>query len=179
MDPYIGEIRVFSFSFAPKDWLDCDGRLVSTDQYTKLFSLLGYRYGGEGRSFALPDLRDTAALCQGQGQNLSPYKLGDKGGTAEVTLKEQDLPVHTHQGYSNREPAEVQAPGPDRVLAHSTPGNAYQGPADLVRMNAQTASIAGSGAPHNNMPPAQVLRFCIAYEGEFPPRGQEPPSEAY
>ena len=97
-------------------------------------------------------------------------QLAETGGVTQVTLSEGQLPLHTHQPYANREPAEVQAPGPDRALAHSTPGYAYQGEVDLVEMNEQATSRVGEDAPHNNMPPVQVLRFCIAYEGVFPPR---------
>lgn len=170
-EPYIGEIRVFSFEFAPKDWLDCNGRLVPVAQYQRLFTVIGNRYGGDGRNtFATPNLQDMAALGQGQGQNLSPYRVGDTGGATEVTLTESQMPQHTHQGYCNREPAEIQAPASDRALSHSTPGNAYQGEADLVRMNPQTTSTVGAGKPHNNMPPVQVLRFCICHEGVYPNR---------
>lgn len=173
-DNFLGEIRVFSFSYAPVGWADCNGQTLPIPQNVQLFSLLGNRYGGDGRTnFALPDLQGAAVVSQGQGQGLLRYDVGDKGGAPDVTLRESEIPGHTHQGRASSEPADIQSPGPDRSLARSSPGFAYQGNAseDLVRMSPQASSTVGSGAPHNNMPPSQVLRYCIALQGIFPNRG--------
>lgn len=175
-DNFVGEIRVFGFDFAPNGWADCNGQILPIPQNQKLFSLLGNRYGGDGKAnFALPNLKDSTVISQGKGENLSPYGVGDKGGVFEVTLAEREMAIHTHQGQATTEPADIQAPGPDRALARSTPGYAYQGEVskDLVRMNPQTTTPVGSGGAHNNMPPAQVLRFCIAMVGEEPRPGKD------
>lgn len=170
-EPYIGEIRIVSFNFAPKGWFDCNGQMLQAAQFKALFSVLGTRYGGDGKTtFALPNFPNAAAVGQGQGPGLTAYKVGDAGGASQVILNEAQLAGHTHQGYASRESADVQAPGPDRALARSTPGNAYQGEADAARMAPAATSTVGKTEPHNNMPPSLVFRFCIAYEGVYPDR---------
>lgn len=173
MDPFVAEIRVFGFSFAPTGWAKCDGQLLPISQNTALFSLLGVNFGGDGRStFGLPNFQASAAVGQGQGSGLAPYYVGEQGGVPAVTLLQSEIPVHTHQAKAVNEPAELQAPGPDRALARSTPGNAYQSNTseNLVPMSFESTSIAGSSFPHNNMPPAMPLIFCIALQGVYPPR---------
>ena len=174
-EPYIGEIRVFGFPFAPYRWAECNGQLMPITQNQQLFAIIGNRYGGDGKTnFGLPNLQDGAAISQGQGQGLSSYKVGDKGGTTEITLSEREMPMHSHQPQATTEPADIQAPAPDRPLARSTPGYAYQGEIskDLVPMSSQAAAPAGKGAAHNNMPPSQVLRYCISLDGVFPNRDE-------
>lgn len=173
MDPFIAEIRVFGFNFAPKGWAECDGQLLPISQNTALFSLLGTNFGGDGKStFGLPNFQGSAAIGKGEGSGLSPYFVGEEGGAPYVTLLQSEIPTHTHQARATKEPAEVQAPAPDRALARSTPGNAYQSntSSSLVPMNFQSTSISGSSLPHNNMPPAMPLVFCIALQGVYPPR---------
>src|SRR5678815_2822085 len=98
MDPFVAEIRIFPFNFAPKGWAFCDGRLLPISQNTALFSLLGTTYGGDGKStFALPDLQGRAAMHPGQGPGLSLHDLGETGGSDTVTLLESEIPVHSHQ----------------------------------------------------------------------------------
>lgn len=177
MDPFLGEIRAFGFNFAPRGWAQCDGQLVPIQQYSQLFSLLGTHYGGDGRTtFALPDLRERAAVNQGQGRerDLPPFEVGQWGGTPTVTLTEAETPRHTHTPQASPEPADVQAPGPDRALARSTPGNVYQGNVteDLVQMYPYTTTSVGGSQPHENRSPCQVVRFCISLQGEFPPRSE-------
>jgi microcystin-dependent protein len=173
MDPFLAEIRVFGFNFAPRGWAECDGQLLPISQNTALFSLLGTNFGGDGKStFGLPNFQGSAAIAQGQGPGLSPYFVGEEGGVPGVNLLQSEIPIHTHPAKATAEPAEVQAPGPDRTLARSTPGNAYQSntTTSLVPMNFQSTSIQGSSLPHNNMPPAMPLVFCIALQGVYPPR---------
>lgn len=173
MDPFIAEIRAFGFTYAPKGWAECSGQLLPVSQNIALFDLLGTRFGGDGKSnFALPNLNAKAPVGQGQGPGLSPYEVGDEGGTLTVTLKESET-AHTHQAQASKEPANVQAPGPDRALARSTPGYAYQGntSSELVRMNPQSTNFAGADAAHSNISPCTVMRFCIALQGVFPDRG--------
>ena len=173
MDPFLAEIRVFGFTFAPRGWAECNGQLMPISQNTALFSLLGTNFGGDGKStFGLPDFQGSAAIGQGQGSGLSSYFVGEEGGVPGVTLQSQEIPTHTHQAKATNEAAEVQAPAPDRVLARSTPGYAYQGDtaSKLVPMSFQSTSIVGSSFPHNNMPPSMPMVFCIALQGVYPQR---------
>ena len=101
-DPFVGEIRLFPFSFAPKGWALCEGQVLSISQNTALFSLLGTTYGGDGRTtFALPDLRGRVAISSGQGSGLGMYPLGEFGGTETVSLAESQMPAHNHQMLVN------------------------------------------------------------------------------
>ena len=173
MDPYLAEIRVFGFNFAPVGWAECNGQLLPISQNTALFSLLGTYYGGDGKStFALPDFQGSAAIGQGEGSGLSPYFVGEEGGVPYVTLLPTEIPFHTHQAVAANEAAEFQAPNPERALARSKPGFAWQSKSDqnLVPMNFQSTSFYGNSLPHNNLPPSMPLVFCIALQGVYPPR---------
>jgi microcystin-dependent protein len=173
-DPFVAEIRVFAFNFAPKGWAFCDGQLLPISQNTALFSLLGTYYGGDGKStFALPDVQGSAVIGQGQSPGLSDRFLGEIGGVQYVTLLQSEMPIHTHGLMGSIDDAQFQAPAPDRELATSNPGFAYQSNStqNLVNMNLQELSIQGGGLPHNNLSPGLVLNFCIAMQGVFPPRG--------
>jgi microcystin-dependent protein len=111
MDPFVAEIRVFAFNFAPKGWAFCDGQILPISQNTALFSLLGTNYGGDGKStFALPNFQGSTAISQGEGPGLSPYFVGEEGGVPYVTLLQTEIPAHTHQAQASNEPAELQAP---------------------------------------------------------------------
>lgn len=173
MDPFVAEIRVFGFNFAPKGWAFCDGQILPISQNTALFSLLGTNYGGDGKStFALPNFQGSAAIGQGEGSGLSPYFVGEEGGAPYVTLLQSEIPAHTHQAKAAPEAAEFQAPNPERALARSKPGFAWQSnsSSNLVQMSFQSTSFYGGSLPHNNLPPTQVLNFCIALQGVYPPR---------
>ena len=173
-DPFVAEIRVFGFNFAPKGWAFCDGQLLPISQNTALFSLLGTYYGGDGKStFALPNVQGSAVFAPGQGQGLSLYDLGQTGGEQYVNLLSSEGPVHTHFLQGSIDDAQFQSPQPDRELATSSPGFAYQSnnTQNLVNMNFQELSVTGGSQPHNNMSPGLVLNFCIALQGVFPPRG--------
>ena len=172
MDPFVGEIRVVGFNFPPKGWAFCDGQLLPISQNTALFSLLGTMYGGDGKStFGLPDLRDRVAINAGQGPGLSPYDQGQVGGSGHVTLLQSEIPVHTHTALASPDPAEVQAPAPNRSLARSGPGFLYQSsPAGTVPMSPVAIAPAGGSLPHNNRSPYLTLNFVIALQGVFPPR---------
>jgi microcystin-dependent protein len=173
MDPFVAEIRAFGFTFAPRGWAECNGQLMSISQNTALFSLLGTNFGGDGRStFGLPNLPGSAPIGQGQGSGLSSYYVGESGGLPGVRLLAAEIPTHTHPAKATNEPAEVQAPAADRALARSTPGYAYQADTtgNLVQMSFQSTSMVGSSFPHNNMPPAMPLIYCIALQGVYPQR---------
>jgi len=173
-DPFVAEIRVFGFNFAPKGWAFCDGQLLPLSQNTALFSLLGTTYGGDGKSnFALPNIQGSVAFAPGQGPGLSLYDLGQTGGEETITLLQSEGPFHNHGLLGSIDDGQFQSPDPTRELANSTPGFAYQSnsSSQLVNMNFQELSIAGGSLPHNNLSPALVLNFCIALQGVFPPRG--------
>jgi len=172
-DPFVAEIRIFPFNFAPKGWAFCDGQLLPISQNTALFSLLGTVYGGDGKStFALPDMQGNAPLHPGQGQGLSLYDLGQQGGSDNVTLLVSEIPLHTHSLMAQNQPAQLDAPGADRTFARSSGGFAYKPspPTDVVQMAFEMLAPAGGGLPHNNMMPYLTLNFCIAMQGVFPAR---------
>lgn len=172
-DPFVAEIRIFPFNFAPKGWAWCNGQLMPLSQNTALFSLLGTTYGGNGKSnFALPDLQGRAPMHPGQGPGLSLHDLGETGGSETVALLESEIPAHTHQLRADTaDPADVQAPQPAVGLARSFGGNAYLSPAASPTPMASNALVpAGGDQPHNNMQPYLTFYFCIALQGVFPPR---------
>lgn len=171
-DPFVAEIRIFPFFFAPKGWAFCNGQLLPLSQNTALFSLLGTTYGGDGKSnFALPDLQGSAAMQQGQGPGLSLRDLGETGGTDFVTLLDSEMPSHNHNVMAVGQPAGTGTPSPSVGLSRSGSGNAYVPTTTVsVTMAPQQLGLAGGGLPHNNMMPYLTLNFCIALQGIFPPR---------
>jgi microcystin-dependent protein len=172
--PFVAEIRMFPFSFAPRGWAFCNGQILPISQNTALFSLLGTTYGGNGQStFALPNLQGSAAMQPGQGQGLSERFLGQIGGEENVSLLVSEIPLHSHTGQAKGgpPPANGGTPDPTTVLARSSGGTAYlAAPANLTNMAPQTITPTGGGLPHNNMQPYLTLNFCIALQGIFPAR---------
>jgi len=174
MDPFVAEIRIFPFNFAPSGWAQCNGQLLPISQNTALFSLLGTFYGGDGKStFALPDLQDAAAMFWGQGQGLSLRDLGQTGGSQTVTLLISELPAHVHTVNAKLVGGSANPAG--LVWASSNAAKVaalFYAPAAAspVNMNPAALSIAGGSLPHNNMPPYLTLNYCIAMQGVFPPR---------
>jgi microcystin-dependent protein len=171
MDPFVAEIRIFPFNFAPKGWAFCDGQLLPLSQNTALFSLLGTYYGGDGKSnFALPNLQGRAALHQGQGPGLSDHFLGEEAGEDFVTLLDSENPIHTHQMRAQKvDNADITNVGPMATYAPSVGGTLYQ-PASNGNLAFQALPVAGGSLPHNNMQPYLTLNYCIALQGVFPPR---------
>jgi microcystin-dependent protein len=170
-DPFVAEIRIFPFNFAPKGWAWCDGQLLPLSQNTALFSLLGTTYGGDGKStFALPDLQGRAPMHPGQGSGLSLHDLGETGGSETVSLLESQIPAHAHtlMAYA-ADPADRFIPT-GSSLCRSNNGQAW-GPANsLVGLGPQALGPTGGDQPHNNMQPYLTFYFCIALQGVFPPR---------
>ena len=171
-DPFVAEIRIFPFNFAPKGWAFCSGQLLPISQNTALFALLGTFYGGDGKStFALPNLQGSAPVHQGQGPGLSEYFLGQQGGAEAVTLLQSEIPVHNHFVQAvGEDPGDLQAPSPARALARSGSGFGYIPGPQNATMALQTIAPAGGSLPHNNLMPYLTLSFCIALQGVFPPR---------
>jgi microcystin-dependent protein len=173
-DPFVAEIRMFPFNFAPKGWAFCDGQILPISQNTALFSLLGTTFGGDGKStFALPNLQGSAPMHPGQGPGLSEHFLGEQSGTETVTLLQSEIPIHTHAVNTDAsDPGDVETPSPNVVLARSSPFIYRSAPvADAAPMAFQALAPAGGGLPHNNLQPYLTLNFCIALQGVFPPRG--------
>lgn len=174
-DPFVAEIRIFGFNFAPTGWAQCNGQLLPISQNTALFSLLGTFYGGNGQTtFALPDLQGNAAMHPGQGQGLSLRDLGEMGGSQTVTLIISEMPVHTHLPV-NAKNAGGQADPTGNMWGTSNAAKAaanfYAVPGSAtVNMNAQALALTGGSLPHNNLMPYLILNFCIAMQGVFPPR---------
>ena len=171
-DPFVAEIRIFPFNFAPKGWAWCDGQLLPLSQNTALFSLLGTTYGGNGKSnFALPDLQGRAPMHPGQGPGLSLHDLGETGGSETVTLLESEIPDHAHSLRAATDIADLQTPSAARVLARSQNANAYRNTSQsLTPLAPDALTPAGGDQPHNNLQPYLTFYFCIAMQGVFPPR---------
>ena len=175
MDPFVAEIRIFPFNFAPKGWAFCDGQLLPISQNTALFSLLGTTYGGDGKStFALPDMQGNSPMHPGQGPGLSLYDLGQTGGSQFVTLLQSEIPAHAHTvGMANI--ANGDSPTPVACTWATVPSgrgflNTYNSGPPTAQMLATLILPTGGSLPHNNMQPYLTLNFCIALQGVFPAR---------
>ena len=168
-DQFLAEIRIFPFNFAPTGWAQCNGQLLAISQNTALFSLIGTFYGGNGTSnFQLPNFQGSVPVDQGNGTGLSPYTVGETGGTPTVTLLSNQIPAHGHtfsgDPNSKKELTSVvnAAPaGAASAYSTATP-NAVMAPGML--------SLVGGNLPHDNMQPYLTLNFCIATTGIFPAR---------
>jgi len=170
-DPFVAEIRILPFDFAPTGWAFCDGQILPLSQNTALFSLLGTTYGGNGKSnFALPDLQGRSPMHPGQGPALSLHDLGETGGSETVTLLESEIPAHSHSVRASGVQADMPIPQA-AMYAESLAGNSFGSAANLVSMAGDMLSPAGGDMPHNNLQPYLTLNFCIALQGVFPPRG--------
>lgn len=172
-EPFLGEIQIFGFSFAPKDWADCNGSLMSIQQATALFSLLGTQYGGDGvRTFALPNFARYAACGQGAGPGLTPRVMGEIFGEDGVTLGNDEMPMHNHlistygvRGTANR----TGTPVAGAALTNPTNGSAYvpNATGDTTFSPIMLSPAGGNGA-HENRQPYLALGFCISQQGVYP-----------
>ena len=173
-NPFVAEIRIFPFNFAPTGWAFCNGQILPLSQNTALFSLLGTTYGGDGKSnFALPNLQGSAPMHPGQGPGLSLHDLGETGGSATVSLLESEIPSHSHTLQASPRTADLDNPSPTNALGRSAPQQLYLQSAttpQLVAMSDSTIAPAGGDQPHNNLMPYLTLNFCIALQGVYPPR---------
>jgi microcystin-dependent protein len=169
-DPFVAEIRIFPFNFAPKGWAWCDGQLLPLSQNTALFSLLGTTYGGNGKSnFALPDLQGRAPMHPGQGPGLSLHDLGETGGSETVSLLESEIPAHTHTMRAAAEAGEENDPA-GAALGVTIGNTLYNNGNTLAALAPEALAPAGGDQPHNNLQPYLTFYFCIALQGVFPPR---------
>lgn len=162
-EPFLSEIRLFSFNFPPKGWAFCNGQLLPINQNQALFALLGTTYGGNGQTtFALPDLRGQAPIHVGNG-----HALGENAGSTNVTLTQQQMPEHLHLLNATNNSGSTANPNGAFPGAFN---NGYQAPTQLTTLHPESVSNVGGSQPHNNMMPYLVLNFCIALQGIFPSR---------
>ncbi|KZL12670.1 Phage Tail Collar Domain protein [Pseudovibrio axinellae] len=168
-EPFVGEIRMFAGSFAPRSWAFCDGQLMAISQNDALFSLLGTIYGGDGRTtFALPDLRGRIPIHQGSGPGLSSRSLGARGGSEKVTLTVNQIPSHTHTFTASDNLASDAAPG-GKVLARQA-DDFYNPDTATASMGANSISSTGNSGSHDNLMPYLCINFIIALFGIYPSR---------
>jgi len=171
-EPFIGEIRMVGFNFAPRGWALCNGQLLSIASNNALFSLLGTIYGGDGRTtFALPNLQGRVPMHYGSGAGLSPRLIGEAAGQESVSLTEAQLPAHTHKARASSLKGNTNSPvgrvwSKDAGVQSAT----YTSNAADADMAAGAIAPAGGGQPHNNMPPYLAVNFVIALQGIFPAR---------
>jgi microcystin-dependent protein len=173
VDPFVAEIRIFGFNFAPKGWATCDGQIMPISQNTALFALLGTTYGGDGKTtFALPNLGRSAPMHAGNGQGpgLSERFEGEVGGAETVTLLQTEIPSHTHALKASPDPGDNTVPGQTTSLAGSIGGSIYGNTSSGGTMAPEVLTPLVADGPHNNMQPYLALNFCIALQGVFPPR---------
>ena len=160
-EPFLSEIRVFSFSFAPRGWAQCNGQLLPINQNQALFSLVGTVYGGNGQTnFALPDLRGRVPIHEGAG-----HDLGERAGEQAHTLSISEIPTHTHVANASSATGN-QAFASSALLAATL--NLYGGPDNLTTLSPTTVTSVGGSQPHETMQPYLGLNFCIALQGIFP-----------
>ena len=180
MDPLLGEIRVFPFTYAPQGWAPCNGQLLPISQNTPLFSLLGTQFGGDGQTnFALPNLNGRVIV--GSGMRSMPYAVGNTGGFEMVTLQPTEMPVHMHpvvahasvdtSSPNNNYLGNPTVPDPANQTNPNT-GNAnlYNATGSTVALMNSSVSPAGGNQPHENRQPYLVMMYCIALEGIYPSR---------
>lgn len=170
VQPYLGQINVFGFDFAPNGWLKCEGQLLPINTNSALFSLLGTQFGGLGvTTFALPDFRGRVPLHAGQGAGLSLYDIGDANGSEGVTLLTSEIPSHSHSLSVSSGMGTTPNPSGSFIAQNAEGISAYTGTSNLF-LNSTAVADGGSGLPHNNIQPSLVLNFCIARQGVFPQR---------
>ncbi|MEO9131210.1 MAG: tail fiber protein [Sphingomonas sp.] len=170
--PFIGQILIFGFTFAPRNYAFCNGQLQSIAQNEALFAILGTTYGGDGQqTFALPNIQERGVMHWGQGLGLTNRDLGEVDGASTVTLNVNQIPQHNHVLYGATGGTAAVAPTSLSYFGASGPGQAYSDTAtNLVAMEPRIFGSAGGGLPHENMQPYLAVNYCIALYGIFPSR---------
>ena len=176
--PFLGQIALFPYNFAPRGWALCRGQLLPISQNTALFSLLGTIYGGNGTSnFSLPDLQGRVPIGGGQGPGLSNYTLGEEGGVETVSLLSSENASHNHALNATTDTGTVVTASANQLArpfsgsrASASNGLIYSSGAANTPLAPNALSITGSNLPHDNIQPSQVLSYCIALQGIFPSR---------
>lgn len=170
-EPFVGEIRMFAGSFAPRGWAFCDGQLLAVSQNDALFSLLGTIYGGDGRTtFGLPDMRGRVPIHAGSGPGLSPRRLGAKAGAESVTLTVNQMPSHSHPLQASQNPATESRPT-GNVTSSDTSADIYftNSPA-FTNMSSSAVTNVGGSRKHTNLQPFLCINYIIALFGIYPSR---------
>jgi microcystin-dependent protein len=170
-EPYLGEIRMFGFNFAPTGWAFCNGQTLSISQNTALFSLLGTFYGGNGTTtFNLPNLQSRVPIHQGTGTGLSTYAIGQSEGSETTSVLIGNMPNHTHLVQCNTGGGNQASPAGGFPAVESTGTSLDYSNAAGGTMNSAMVEAVGSGTPINILQPYLCVNFCIAMEGIFPSR---------
>lgn len=171
-EPFLAEVRIVGFNFAPRGWAFCDGQILPINQNQSLYSLLGTTYGGDGRtSFALPDLRGRTPIHVGESEGGVFHTLGSKTGEETHTLAGNEMPNHDHTLRASADDANAVAASSTSVLARTIAADIYRSQTDnLVNLGSGTVANVGGGQAHNNMQPYLAINFCIALQGLFPSR---------
>jgi microcystin-dependent protein len=165
-NPFLAEIKVVSFNFAPRGWALCNGQLLPINQNQALFALLGTTYGGDGRqNFGLPNLQGRTSMHAGQG-----HVLGEKAGETQHTVSMPEMPLHTHSANATSSPATTSAPSSSVMLAQSTASSLYGAANNLQPLAPISNGQTGGSQAHTNTQPYLVLNFVIALQGIFPSR---------
>jgi microcystin-dependent protein len=171
-EPFLSEIRMLAFNFAPRGWSLCDGQLMPINQNQALFALLGTTFGGDGvQTFGLPDMRSRTPVHSGQGPGLSNYVLGQRGGEENHFLSTTEMPAHVHQPGASTSAPTTGSAGTGMALATPTASKPYRvGSSNLVPLSPVTVGSTGGNQPHPNMQPYLTVSFAIALQGIFPSR---------
>lgn len=166
-EPFIGEVRLFGFNFAPKDWALCNGQIMEINENMALFSLIGSNFGGDGRNnFALPDFRGRVGL-----QRYQQYVMGWRGGQEFVQLNSLNLPLHTHAARASTQDSDRNGIKRGvRYFGNTVLGHAYSSASNVVKLSEMSCSDAGGTQSHPNTQPSLVVSFCISLKGIYPSR---------
>jgi microcystin-dependent protein len=169
-EPFVGEIRMFAGTFAPRGWALCDGQLLAVSQNDALFSLFGTIYGGDGRTtFGLPDLRGRIPIHEGSGPGLTPRNIGARAGQENVTLTTNQLPSHSHPLQASTDIADQAAPT-GNVTAQPGTADLYFAAAPVGAMASSAITNTGGSQPHTNVMPFLCIHFIVALVGIYPSR---------
>jgi microcystin-dependent protein len=169
-EPFLAEVRIFGFKFAPRGWAFCDGQILPISQNQSLYSLLGTTYGGDGRtSFALPDMRGRVPIHVGRSDGGADHREGQKGGEETVSLSVAEMPNHDHPIHASLQDGDQVTPT-GNLLGDSAPAEFYAPAANLVQLRSGTIANTGGSQGHENMQPYLAVNFAIALQGLFPSR---------